>query len=168
MKPRRVLVLNGPNLNLLGKREPNVYGHESLDSIHEGLRALGGDLGAEVDCRQSNHEGVLVDWIQGAEGDFDGILLNAAAYTHHSIAIRDAIGATGVPTVEVHLSNIYAREPFRRKSMIAPVCVGTIAGFRAGSYSLGLRALIDYLEALEEGGAETVVDETIIDDAERE
>jgi 3-dehydroquinate dehydratase-2 len=143
----RILILHGPNLNLLGEREPSVYGATTLPEIDALLERLGEDLGAEIECRQSNHEGVLVDWIQQARDGFDGVVLNAGAYTHTSVALRDAIVASGRPCVEVHLSNIHAREPFRRRSHIAPVCLGTIAGFGPRSYTLGLRALIDYLEA---------------------
>lgn len=148
----RVLVLHGPNLNLLGSREPEVYGRTTLAEIDDELSALARDLGATVDCRQSNHEGQLVDWIHEAadrpgQDGFDGVLINPGAYTHTSIALRDAIAGVGVPTVEVHLSNIHAREPFRRHSHLSPVCVGVVGGFGPGSYSLGLRALIDYLRA---------------------
>lgn len=147
----RVLVLHGPNLNLLGTREPEVYGHTTLAEIDAGLEALAQELGATVDCRQSNHEGQLVDWIHeaAAQGGFEGVLINPGAYTHTSIALRDAIAGVGVPTVEIHLSNIHAREPFRRHSHLSPVCVGVVGGFGPGSYSLGLRALIDYLRSPE-------------------
>lgn len=147
----RVLVLHGPNLNLLGTREPEVYGRTTLAEIDDALAALAKDLGATVECHQTNHEGRLIDWIHGAVGDgeggFDGILINPGAYTHTSVALRDAVRGVGVPTVEVHLTNIHAREPFRRHSYLSPVCVGTVAGFGPDSYSLGLRALIDYLRA---------------------
>ena len=144
---RRILVLHGPNLNLLGTREPEVYGSDTLADIDQALAQLGRDLGAEVECRQSNHEGVLIDWIQEAAANrVDGILLNPAGYTHHSVSLRDAIAGVGIPTVEVHLSNIHRREPFRRRSLISPVCVGTVMGFRAESYALGVRALMHYLE----------------------
>ena len=145
--PLRVLVLHGPNLNLLGGREPAVYGTTTLAAIDAELERLAADLGCEVECRQSNHEGELVGWVQESRWSWDGIVLNPAAYTHTSVALRDAIAGTGTPTVEVHLSNIHAREPFRHESTTAPVCVGTIAGFGAASYALGLRALIDYLNA---------------------
>jgi 3-dehydroquinate dehydratase II len=142
----RVLVLHGPNLNLLGTREPDAYGTETLADIERSLTALAAELGAEIESRQSNHEGSLVDAIQEARGVFDGIVINPGAYTHTSLAIRDAISAVGLPCVEVHLSNIFAREAFRRRSRIAPVCVGSVTGFRGTSYALGLRALIDYLD----------------------
>ncbi|UJR81210.1 type II 3-dehydroquinate dehydratase [Sandaracinus amylolyticus] len=150
----RVLVLHGPSLNLLGKREPGVYGTRDLASIEQELVALGRDLGATIESRQSNHEGVLIDWIHDAGypkdpsgSRVDGIVINPGAYTHTSIAIRDAIAATNLPVVEVHLSNVHAREPFRRRSMITPVCVGVIAGFGPHSYALGLRALVGYVRA---------------------
>lgn len=142
----RVLVLHGPNLNLLGTREPDVYGHTGLEAIDASLRALGAQLGAEVECHQSNHEGELVDYLHGGRHSFDGVVINPAAYTHTSVALRDAITAVGLPCVEVHLSNVHAREPFRRESLTAPACIGSIAGFGPQSYTLGLRALIDYLE----------------------
>jgi 3-dehydroquinate dehydratase II len=136
----KVLVLNGPNLNLLGMREPEVYGRETLGDIERVLRSRAGELGIVMDFRQSNMEGELVTWIQEARGNAEVILLNAAAYTHTSVALRDAIAAAEVPTIEVHLSNIYAREPFRQRSRLAGVCVGVIAGFGSGSYLLGLEA----------------------------
>ena len=143
--PRRmkILFLNGPNLNLLGKREPDVYGHATLADIEAQVRKRAKDLGVEVDFRQSNVEGELVDWIQEAKGTFDVIVLNAAAYTHTSIALRDAIAAVGIPTIEIHLSNVHAREKFRQKSLIAPVCCGQITGFGQKSYILALEASIN-------------------------
>ena len=148
----RVVVLSGPNLDLLGRREPAVYGSRDLPSIEAELGALGRELGAEVTCRQSNHEGQLVDWIGQVafppEGPpAQGLLLNPAAYTHTSIALRDAVAASGLPAVEVHLTNVHARERFRRHSYLAPVCVGTVSGFGAESYTLGLRALVGYVRA---------------------
>ncbi|MBQ3133225.1 MAG: type II 3-dehydroquinate dehydratase [Clostridia bacterium] len=137
----KILVLNGPNLNLLGVREPAHYGTQSLADIEKMLRAEAATLGVELDFAQSNEEGVLVTNIQQAMGVYDGIILNAAAYTHTSIAIRDAISAVKVPTVEVHLSNVHAREEFRHTSMIAGVCVGSICGFGADSYKLALHGL---------------------------
>jgi 3-dehydroquinate dehydratase II len=139
----KILFLNGPNLNLLGQREPEVYGHTTLADIEGQVRQRGKQLGAEIDFRQSNQEGELVNWIQGAKGQVDVIVLNAAAYTHTSVALRDAIVAVGVPTIEIHLSNVHAREEFRHKSLIAPVCRGQITGFGAHSYVLALEAAIN-------------------------
>lgn len=138
----RVLYLNGPNLNLLGTREPGVYGALTLAEIESQVRTLAQTLGAEIEFRQSNHEGELVTWIQQSPATHDVVVLNAAAYTHTSIALRDAITATGQPTVEIHLSNIHARESFRHRSLIAPVCRGMIAGFGAHSYLLALHAAV--------------------------
>ncbi|CDM96637.1 MAG: type II 3-dehydroquinate dehydratase [Limnospira sp. PMC 1291.21] len=142
-----ILVLHGPNLNLLGQREPGIYGKATLDDINQLLTQEAASLGAEVVARQSNHEGVLVDAIHSALDHHHGLLINAGAYTHTSIAIRDAISAVKIPTVEVHLSNIYTREPFRHHSYIAPIAIGQISGFGADSYCLGLRALVNYLRS---------------------
>ncbi len=136
----KVLFLNGPNLNLLGKREPEIYGHMTLRDIETKVRAEAAKSGIGIDFRQSNLEGELVTWIQESKGNFDVIVINAAAYTHTSVALHDAISATGVPTIEIHLSNIHAREEFRHKSLIASVCKGQICGFGSESYLLGLRA----------------------------
>lgn len=137
-----VLFLNGPNLNLLGTREPEVYGRDTLADIEAKLRKHAAKSKVGIEFRQSNVEGELVNWIQEAKGKFDAIILNAAGYTHTSVALRDAIAAVGVPTIEVHLSNVHAREEFRHKSLIAPVCRGQIAGFGANSYILALEAII--------------------------
>jgi|SRR6267378_4455338 3-dehydroquinate dehydratase-2 len=142
----KVLFLNGPNLNLLGLREPEVYGTTTLTDIEARVRERAKELKADVDFRQSNVEGDLVAWIQQARGKFGAIVINAAAYTHTSIALRDAISAVGIPTVEIHLSNIHAREEFRHKSLIAPVCRGQISGFGALSYILGLEAAVNVNE----------------------
>jgi len=142
-----ILVLHGPNLNLLGQREPGIYGSFTLDQINQQLTAQAGTLGVKLEYLQSNHEGVLVDAIQQALGQHQGILLNAAAYTHSSVALRDAITAVQIPTVEVHLSNIYRREEFRHHSWIAPIAIGQISGFGWRSYTLGLQALVDYLQS---------------------
>ena len=139
----KILFLNGPNLNLLGQREPEVYGRSTLADIEAKVRAKALKLDVDIDFRQSNQEGELVAWIQQAKGQFEVIVLNAAAYTHTSIALRDAIVAAGVPTIEIHLSNIHAREEFRHKSLIAPVCRGQILGFGADSYILALEASIN-------------------------
>jgi 3-dehydroquinate dehydratase-2 len=138
----KVLFLNGPNLNLLGTREPEVYGRLTLADIEAKVREKAKALKVEVDFRQSNVEGELVNSIQSAKGKFDVIVLNAAAYTHTSVALRDAISAVGVPTIEIHLSNVHAREEFRHVSMIAPVCKGQICGFGVNSYLLGLEAAV--------------------------
>lgn len=138
----KILFLNGPNLNLLGRREPGIYGTASLADIESRVKQRAADLGAEVDFRQTNHEGELVTWIQQAQGQFEVIVLNAAAYTHTSVAIRDAIAAAGLPTLEIHLSNVHAREEFRHRSLIAPVCVGVIAGFGVTSYLLAVEAAV--------------------------
>jgi 3-dehydroquinate dehydratase-2 len=138
-----ILFLNGPNLNLLGQREPSLYGRDTLADIEATVRERAARLGAEIEFRQSNLEGELVGWIQEAKGKFEAIVLNAAAYTHTSIALRDAISAVGIPTIEIHLSNIHAREEFRHTSVIAAVCRGQISGFGPKSYLLGLEAAID-------------------------
>jgi 3-dehydroquinate dehydratase-2 len=139
-KKKKILVLNGPNLNLLGTRQPEIYGTLTLEQIGEQVKQLANELDVEVEIRQSNHEGELVTWIQQAPKEFQAIVINPAAYTHTSLAMKDAIVAAGLPTVEIHLSNIYKREEFRHHSHIAPAAVGQIAGFGAQSYLLGLRA----------------------------
>jgi len=140
-----ILVLHGPNLNLLGTREPTVYGEATLAEINDMLMELGKELGVSVETRQSNIEGELVTWIQQAPSQFQGLVFNPAAYTHTSIALRDAVTGVGLPMVEVHLSNIHRRESFRRRSYLASVSLGQISGFGPQSYSLGLRALVHTL-----------------------
>jgi 3-dehydroquinate dehydratase-2 len=136
-----VYVLNGPNLNLLGRREPGIYGSATLDDVEARLRGEAQAEGIEITFAQSNHEGELVGWIQEAGLKGAGVVINAGAYTHTSVALRDAIAGSGAVAVEVHISNVYAREPFRHKSLIAPVCAGVICGFGPRSYSLGLQAV---------------------------
>jgi 3-dehydroquinate dehydratase-2 len=140
-----ILVLHGPNLNLLGLREPQIYGSLTLDNINTLLSEEGKILSAEVFCYQSNHEGALVDTIHQAYDKYDGIIINAGAYTHTSVAIRDALAGVKIPTIEVHLSNIYQRESFRHHSYIASIAIGQISGFGAESYRLGLIALVNHL-----------------------
>ena len=141
----KILVLHGPNLNLLGTREPEVYGSMTLEDINNKVIELGKELGVEIQCLQSNHEGALVDALHEARTWANGVVFNPGAYTHTSIALRDAISAIVIPVVEVHLSNVYAREEFRHVSMISAVCKGKISGFGWRSYLLGLRALVDAL-----------------------
>jgi 3-dehydroquinate dehydratase-2 len=143
----RILCLSGPNLQLLGTREPEIYGTTTLEAIHAELTHICARRDAKIECRQSNHEGELLDWIGKTRGKFDGLLLNAGAYTHTSIALRDAIKAVAIPCVEVHLSNPEAREAFRRRSRIAPVCIAKVAGFGASSYRVALLGLLDWLDA---------------------
>ncbi|WP_375504679.1 type II 3-dehydroquinate dehydratase [uncultured Nostoc sp.] len=145
MQPLSILALHGPNLNLLGQREPGIYGALTLAEINRLLEEEGFKLQAKVFSVQSNHEGILVDTIHAALGQHHGILINAGAYTHTSVALRDAIAAVNLPTVEVHLSNIYRREDFRHHSYIAPVAIGQISGFGEQSYLLGLQALVNHL-----------------------
>lgn len=142
----KILLLNGPNLNLLGTREPEKYGNTTLADIEKTLKSEAKSKEVKLDCNQSNHEGDLVDKIQQAKNKYDGIILNAGGYTHTSVAIRDAIASVQVPVVEIHLTNIHAREEFRHNSLLAPVCIGQICGFGAYSYNLGLSAILNYLE----------------------
>lgn len=141
----KILILHGPNLNLLGKREPDKYGTKTLEEINSLLVELAKELNVEIKIHQSNSESALVEQIQSSMEHFDGILINPAAYTHTSIAIRDAIAAVSKPCVEVHLSNIHSREEFRQTSLTAPVCIGQISGFGFNSYLLGLRALVSHI-----------------------
>lgn len=142
----KILIINGPNLNMLGVREPEKYGNCTLADIEKDLHAYSFELGVDIETFQSNHEGEIVEKIQKALTVFDGILINPGGYTHTSVAIRDAILAVNMPCVEIHLSNIHSREEFRQKSLIAPVCIGQISGFKENSYKLGLKAICDYLK----------------------
>ncbi|HET7234605.1 MAG TPA: type II 3-dehydroquinate dehydratase [Longimicrobium sp.] len=145
----RVAAIHGPNLNLLGRREPEVYGRHTLDDVNAALAGEAGGLDAQVECFQSNHEGELVDFVQQAAARVDGFVVNAGAYTHTSIALRDALAAVARPYVEVHISNVFARERFRHRSYLAGNAVGVISGFGVDSYRLGLRALVEHLRQKE-------------------
>ena len=142
---KTIFVLNGPNLNMLGRREPEIYGTLTLSDIENMCHEKARQLDVKVDFRQTNHEGELVDWIQEAAGAAEGIIINPAAYTHTSIALQDAIRAVGLPVIEVHFSNIHARESFRHKSFVSPVALGILAGFGAKGYTLAIEALADHL-----------------------
>lgn len=142
----KVLFLNGPNLNLLGQREPGIYGRTTLAEIEEAVRVRAEQRGVGVEFRQSNSESKLVEWVQGAKGHFKAIVINAAAYTHTSVALRDAIAAAGVRAIEIHLSNVHRREPFRHMSFISAVCIGQISGFGHYSYILGLEAAVNDMQ----------------------
>ena len=142
---KHISIINGPNLQLLGTREADIYGSETLESINSDLQSLAGLLDLKLSFYQSNHEGDIVDQIGLSSGSFDGIIINPGAYTHTSIAIRDALAAVKLPSIEIHLSNIYQREEFRKKSLIAPVCIGQISGFGATGYQLALRAINKHL-----------------------
>lgn len=148
--PWQIMVLNGPNLNLLGTREPGIYGRATLQDVARRLERVAASLGVTVDFRQSNHEGQLVDWIHeaGREG-YAGLVINPGALSHYSIALRDAIAGVGLPTVEVHISNVHARESFRHVSVTAPVCIGQLAGLGVGGYEWALRGLVEYLTTRE-------------------
>jgi len=143
----KILLLHGPNLNLLGTREPEVYGAMTLDDINKKMVALGAELGAEVTCLQSNHEGALIDALHDARTWAGGVVFNPGGFTHTSVALRDAISAIVIPVIEVHLSNVYAREEFRHKSLVSAVCKGKVSGFGWRSYELGLRGLVDIIKA---------------------
>ena len=142
----KILIINGVNMNMLGIREPEKYGTTTLKDLEKDLYAYSFELGIDIETYQSNHEGEIVEKIQSAYENFDGIVINPAAYTHTSVAIRDAIAAVDIPTVEIHMTNIQAREDFRQKSLIAPVCVAQICGFGAESYKLGLKGLVELLK----------------------
>ena len=150
----KIAAVHGPNLNLLGSREPGVYGHHTLDDVNAALASEARGVGAQVECFQSNHEGELVDFIQQAAARVDGYVVNAGAYTHTSIALRDALAAVARPYVEVHISNVFARERFRHRSYLAGNAVGVISGFGVASYTMGLRALVEHLR--ERGDREQV------------
>ena len=142
----KILILHGPNLNLLGTREPEVYGSMTLDGINQKMIALGKELGAEVTCLQSNHEGALIDALHDARTWASGVVFNPGGYTHTSVALRDAISAIVIPVIEVHLSNVYAREEFRHTTFISAVCKGKVTGFGRRSYELGLRGLVEIIK----------------------
>jgi 3-dehydroquinate dehydratase-2 len=142
---KKILILHGPNLNLLGTREPEVYGSMTLDDINVKMIGLGRELGADVTCLQSNHEGALIDALHEARISMNGVVFNPGGYTHTSVALRDAISAIVIPVIEVHLSNVYAREEFRHVSLVSAVCKGKVSGFGWRSYELGLRGLVDLL-----------------------
>ena len=142
----KILLINGANLNMLGQREPEKYGHTTLSDIEKSVIEKGNSLGAEVDVWQSNHEGDIVDKIQSAKGIYDGILINAGGYTHTSVVIRDAISAVQIPTVEIHMTNIHAREEFRHNSLLSAVCIAQVVGFKELSYTLAVEGLINYLK----------------------
>ena len=144
-KKKRVLVLHGPNLNLLGRRQPEIYGRITLDQINKKIRAVAKELRVQVEIRQSNYEGELLTWVQESATQFGALVINAGAYTHSSIALRDALIDAGIPAIEVHLSNIYKREEFRKRSLISEAVIGQISGFGVHSYLLGLRAAVEYL-----------------------
>jgi 3-dehydroquinate dehydratase II len=147
MESQKILVLHGPNLNLLGRREPEIYGNITLDQVNAALKEKAAALGAAIDLFQSNYEGELIDKIQTAAATYSGILINPAAFTHYSYALREALAAAGLPLVEVHLSNIFAREAFRSHSVVSPVAAGVICGFGLNSYLLGLEALVQVIVA---------------------
>ncbi len=140
---KKILVIHGPNLNLLGEREPGIYGSDSIENLNCSIIDRARDQGLECEIFQSNHEGAIIDKLHAARKNFDGVIINAGAYTHYSYAIRDAISAIKIPCIEVHISNVFARDEFRSKSVIAPVCKGSISGFGFGSYFLAVQALAE-------------------------
>ncbi len=140
---KKILVIHGPNLNLLGEREPGIYGSDSIENLNSSIIDRARDQGLECEIFQSNHEGAIIDKLHAARNNFDGVVINAGAYTHYSYAIRDAIAAIRIPCIEVHISNVFARDEFRSKSVIAPVCKGSISGFGFGSYFLAIQALAE-------------------------
>ncbi len=140
---KKILVIHGPNLNLLGEREPGIYGSDSIENLNSSIIDRARDQGLECEIFQSNHEGTIIDKLHAARKNFDGVIINAGAYTHYSYAIRDAISAIKIPCIEVHISNVFARDEFRSKSVIAPVCKGSISGFGFGSYFLAVQALAE-------------------------
>lgn len=142
----KILLINGPNLNMLGTRDPEKYGNITLQDIEDELKLLASNSDAQLDCYQSNHEGELIDTIQKAKGVYDGIIINAGGYTHTSVALRDAISAVSIPTVEVHMTNIHAREEFRHTSLLSGVCIAQVVGFKENSYKYALLGLIEYLK----------------------
>ncbi len=144
----KILLINGANLNMLGQREPEKYGHTTLSDIEKAVIEKGNSLGAEVDVWQSNHEGDIVDKIQSAKGIYDGILINAGGYTHTSVVIRDAISAVQIPAVEIHMTNIHAREEFRHTSLLSAVCIAQVVGFKELSYTLATEGLVNYLKKM--------------------
>lgn len=144
----KILLINGANLNMLGSREPEKYGHTTLSDIEKAVIEKGNSLGAEIDTWQSNHEGEIVDKIQSAKGIYDGILINAGGYTHTSVVIRDAISSVQIPTVEIHMTNIHAREEFRHTSLLSAVCIAQVVGFKELSYTLAVEGLVDYLKKM--------------------
>ncbi len=144
----KILLINGANLNMLGQREPEKYGHTTLSDIEKAVIEKGNSLGAEIDTWQSNHEGEIVDKIQSAKGIYDGILINAGGYTHTSVVIRDAISSVQIPTVEIHMTNIHAREEFRHTSLLSAVCIAQVVGFKELSYTLAVEGLVDYLKKI--------------------
>ena len=144
----KILLINGANLNMLGSREPEKYGHTTLSDIEKAVIEKGNSLGAEIDVWQSNHEGDIVDKIQSAKGIYDGILINAGGYTHTSVVIRDAISSVQIPTVEIHMTNIHAREEFRHTSLLSGVCIAQVVGFKELSYTLAVEGLVDYLKKM--------------------